>query len=144
MSPDADHRRTEAGSVTPLIIGFILVIAVLLAVVIDASAAFLLRQRLDSVADAAALAATEGLEGEAAYTTGLGERAEIDGPAATRYAAASIAATRGVAGLDFEVHASGRVVEVVVRAPLRLPLPVPGIGGVTVSGRAASVVEIRR
>ena len=137
-------RRSESGSVTPLIIGFTLVIAVLLAVVIDASAAFLLRQRLDSVADAAALAATEGLEGEAAYTGGLDGRAEIDEAAATRYAAASIAATRGVDGIGFEVRARERVVEVVVHAPLHLPLPVPGISGSMVTGHAASVVEIRR
>ena len=138
----------ERGSITPLIIGFVLVVAMLVAVVIDASAAFLVRQRLDSIADAAALAATEGLAGDVAYDGGLDDRAQIDGAAARRYAAASIAVSAGgepgIAGIGFEVHAHNRVVEVDVHAPLHLPIPVPGVTGSTVTGHAASAVEIRR
>ena len=126
-----------------MIIGFTLVVAVLVAAVVDASAAFLMRQRLDSLADAAALAATEGLEGEAAYVGGLDSRAPLDPAAASRYAAAAVT-TSDIAGVAIEVHTHDRVVEVVVRAPLRLPLPVPGVNGSVVTGRAASVVEIRR
>jgi hypothetical protein len=134
----------ERGSITPLIVGFMLVVTVLVGVVVDASAAFLARQRLDSIADAAALAATEGLAGESAYVGGLDDRARIDPVTATRYAAASILAAHGLPGLAFEVHTGERVVEVDVRAPLRLPIPVPGISGSVVTGHAASVVEVRR
>ncbi len=136
-------RRDESGSITPMVIGFTLVVAVLLAVVIDASAAFLVRQRLDSIADAAALAATEGLEGAAAYVGGLDERAVIDPVVATRYAAGSVADAH-LPGIGFEVHTRERVVEVDVRLPLRLPIPVPGVSGSVVTGHAASVVEVRR
>ena len=41
-------QRSERGSVTPLIIGFAVVVAMLVAVVVDASAAYLRRQGLDS------------------------------------------------------------------------------------------------
>src|SRR4051812_30934600 len=78
-------RRGEHGSITPLIIGFTLLVAVLVAVVVDASAAYLRRQGLNSVADAAALAATDGLQGDAVYTHGLADHAEIDPAAARRY-----------------------------------------------------------
>ena len=70
--------RDENGSVAPLIIGFAVVVAMLVAVVVDASAAYLRRQGLNSAADAAALAATDGIQGEQVYTHGLGKRAEID------------------------------------------------------------------
>ena len=139
--------KNERGSITPLIIGFTLVVALLVGVVIDASAAFLMRQRLDSIADAAALAGTEELAGDTAYDGGLdrgADRVAIDGAAARRAVAESIAGARGVSDIGFEVHTQERVVEVDVRAPLRLPIPVPGISGTIVTGHAASVVEVRR
>ncbi len=71
-------ERGERGSVTPLIIGFAVVVALLVAVVVDASAAYLRRQGLNSAADSAALAATDGIQGEEVYTHGLGKRADID------------------------------------------------------------------
>ena len=85
--------RDERGSVTPLIIGFAVVVALLVGVVVDASAAFLRRQGLESAADAAALAATDGLQGEQVYTRGLGRRADIDPAAARRYVAAYFASS---------------------------------------------------
>jgi uncharacterized membrane protein len=45
----------ERGQVSVLIIGFALLIAMLVAVVIDATAAYIQRQGLDSLADGAAL-----------------------------------------------------------------------------------------
>jgi Flp pilus assembly protein TadG len=140
VSPD------ERGSVTPLIIGFAVVLALLVAVVVDASAAYLRRQGLDSVADAAALAATDGLQGEQVYTHGLGERAVID-PAAARGYVAAYFATSGVAarypGLSFSVSTTATSVVVRVTAPLRLPLHVAGVGDrARISGTAASVVVV--
>ncbi len=79
---------------TPLIIGFAVVVAMLVAVVVDASAAYLRRQGLNSAADAAALAATDGIQGEEVYTHGLGKRAEIDPVAARRYVADYFASQR--------------------------------------------------
>ena len=56
--------RDQHGSVTPLLIGFALILATLVAVVVDASAAYLRRQGMNSLADAAALSATDGLQGD--------------------------------------------------------------------------------
>ena len=139
-------RRGEDGSVTPLIIGFAVVVAMLVAAVVDASAAYLRRQGLDSAADAAALAATDGLQGEAVYTHGLGRRADIDPVAARHYVAAYVATSgilRRFPGLDYSVQTSADTVVVRIVTPMDLPLRVPGVGtDVHVSGTAASVVVV--
>jgi hypothetical protein len=138
--------RQERGSISPLIIGFALLVAVLVAVVVDASAAYLRRQGLDSLADAAALAATDGLQGESVYTHGLGERAEIDPATARRYVADYLQATGALGhypGLSWEVTTTQTTVVVHLETPLDLPLHVPGMGeDATVTGTAAAVVTI--
>jgi hypothetical protein len=140
------RQHGERGSITPLIIGFALVVAVLVAVVVDASAAYLRRQGLDSVADAAALAATDGLQGDAVYTRGLGDRAEIDPATARRYVEEYLRASGAVGrypGLSWSVTTSARTVAVHVAAPLDLPLHVPGVGdSATLTGSAAAVVVV--
>jgi hypothetical protein len=138
--------RSDLGSVTPLIIGFTVVVALLVAAVVDASAAYLRRQGLNSAADAAALAATDGIQGEHVYTQGLGERAEIDPAAARRYVAqyfASSGIRRRYPGLTYSVETRADTVIVRVRTPLDLPFRVPGVGSdVPVTGSAASVVVV--
>ncbi len=139
-------RRDERGSVTPLIIGFAVVVALLVAVVVDASAAYLRRQGLNSAADAAALAATDGIQGEEVYTQGLGRRAQIDPATARRYVADYFAVSgirRRFPGLDYSVETSDNTVVVRIVTPMDLPLHVPGVGtGVRVTGAAASVVLV--
>ena len=138
--------RGERGSITPLIIGFALVVGVLVAVVVDASAAYLRRQGLSSVADAAALAATDGLQGDRVYTSGLDDRVEIDAAAASRYVEAYLrdsGATAHYPGLSWVVTTSATTVLVRVAAPLDLPLQVPGVGeSAMVTGEAAAVVVV--
>ena len=138
--------RGQRGSITPLVIGFAFLVAVLVAVVVDASAAYLRRQGLNSVADAAALAATDGLQGDTVYTRGLGERAEIDAAAARRYVEDYLADSGAAArypGLTWSVAAEADTVLVRVAAPLDLPLHVPGVAeAAIVTGSAASVVVV--
>jgi Flp pilus assembly protein TadG len=138
--------REQAGSVAPLIIGFTVVVALLVAVVVDASAAYLRRQGLNSAADAAALAATDGIQGEHVYTRGLGRRAEINAAAARRHVEAYFATSgirRRFPGLDYSVETRADTVVVRVVAPMDLPLRVPGAGSdVRVTGSAASVVVV--
>jgi len=138
--------RDQRGSITPLIIGFALVVAVLVAVVVDASAAYLRRQGLNSVADAAALAATDGLQGDAVYTRGLGDRAEIDPATARRYIEEYLRTSGALGhypGMSWTVITSATTVAVRVAAPLDLPLHVPGVGeSTTVTGTAAAVVVV--
>ena len=136
----------QRGSITPLIVGFALVVAVLVGVVVDASAAYLRRQGLDSLADAAALAATDGLQGDSVYTRGLDERAEIDPAAARRYVEDYLRATGALGrfpGLAWQVTTTETTVVVHLATPLDLPLHVPGMGeSATVTGTAAAVVVV--
>lgn len=138
--------RDERGSITPMIIGFAALVLVLLAVVVDASAAYLRRQGLDALSDAAALAATEGLQGESVYAGGLGEQAAIDPAAAQHYVAEHLRTTgalRRYPGLTFRVVTRDRTVVVHLEAPLELPLRVPGVlGTTTISADAASQVVV--
>ena len=131
---------------TPLIIGFAVVVALLVAAVVDASAAYLRRQGLNSAADAAALSATDGLQGEQVYTQGLGKRAEIDPAAARAYVGAYFGSSgirRRFPGLDYSVRTTQNTVVVRVTTPLDLPFRVPGVGtNVAVTGTAASVVVV--
>jgi uncharacterized membrane protein len=140
--------RGQRGSITPLVIGFFLVVATLVGVVVDAAAAYLRRQGLDALADAAALAATEGLQGEQVYTSGLGEQAAIDPVTAERYVVDYVrhsGAARQYAGLRCEVSTHGTTVVVRLSSPVELPLHVPGIPlSATVAGTAAAVVVIGR
>src|SRR3954452_8406593 len=70
----------------------------MVAVVVDASAAYLRRSGLDSVADGAALAAAEGIEGSQVYTGRLGRRARIDPDLARRFVADYLSATGAAPG----------------------------------------------
>jgi Flp pilus assembly protein TadG len=138
--------RNEQGSVTPLIVGFAVLVAVLVAVVVDASAAYLRRQGLNSVADAAALAATDGLQGDRVYTHGLDDRAEIDEAAARREVEDYLRSSGAIArypGLSWVVTTSATSVTVTVAAPLDLPLHVPGVADrARVQGSAAAVIVV--
>ena len=138
------HR--ERGSVTPLIIGFALILSTLVGVVVDASSAYLRRQSLNSLADASALSATDGLQGDQVYAHGLGKLARIDPGAAQRYVEDYLArsgARHKYPGLRVSVTTRDNVVIVRVEAPLRLPLRVPGVGPTPiVTGDAASEVLV--
>lgn len=140
------RRRDDRGSVTPLLIGFAVVVAMLVAVVVDASAAYLRRQGLNSLSDAAALAATEGLQGEQVYVGGLGEAAEIDPAAAAEHVASYLRGSGAMdryPGLRYEVSTRDTIVLVEVSTPLELPLHLPGLPvTTTITGAAASQVLI--
>jgi uncharacterized membrane protein len=141
----AARPRSEVGTVAVLIIGFTVVIAMMVAVVVDASAAYLRRQSLSSLADGAALAAADGIQGEQVYTTGLGERAAIDPRVAEALVAAhlgAVDAARVYPGLQYRVDTAEDRVVVQVTAPLDLPLTLPGFGDTVVSGTAAAVVVV--
>ena len=136
--------RGERGQVTLLIVGFGLVLLLAVAVVVDASAAYLHRQGLDTVADGAALAGADGgAQGTEAYTTGLGERARLDPAAARAAVAAYVAASNAhgrFPGLAYEVVVGADRVVVRVRAPLDLPLSIPGTPDRAVVGATGSAV----
>jgi hypothetical protein len=131
--PQPDRRSQpwcgEQGQTTLLILGFFLVAVLLVGVVVDASAAYLRRQALNALADGAALAAANGVQGEQVYTIGLGQTAQID-PVAAREHVATYLVQAGAHtrfdGLTYQVLPAGDSVTVHLSAPLDLPIPPPG------------------
>ncbi len=138
--------RDERGTVSVLVIGFFLVILLTVAVVVDASAAYLRRQSLDNLADAAALAAADGVKADQVYTGGLDEDHPIDLGVARRHAAAyldQVGAARDHRGLVLDVRARNGAVVVRLEADLDLPIAPPDWDdSPRVSGEAAAFVEV--
>ncbi len=138
--------RGQRGSVSLLIVGFAIVAIMMVAVAVDASAAYLRRTGLDSLADGAALAAADGIRAERVYEGGLGDRADLDPEVARRYVADYLRGTgaaRRYPGLSYVVETSPRRVVVRVAAPLRLPITPPGWERrPLVSATAASIVVV--
>jgi hypothetical protein len=138
-------RADERGQATVLIVGFATVAALMVGVVVDASAAYLRRQGLDSLADGAALAAADGIQGEQVYAGGLGDHALVDSAVARGYVADYLAATgagRRYPGLGWSVRTEDERVVVHVSAPLDLPIDPPGWAHRPVVGATASSVVL--
>ena len=111
---------------------------------VDASAAYLQRSGLNSVADGAALAGTEALDLEAGYEHGfddpqLARRLVED---AVRAYLQQTGARDRFPGLGYQLRVTGNKVVIEVRAPLDLPLHVPGAGGdsATISAAGSAVL----
>ena len=138
--------RDQRGQTSVLIIGFAFVLLVMVGVVVDASAAYLQRQGLDTLADGAALAGADEVRGLGVYEGGLtGERAPLDA-AAARAAVhdylLGIGAYDEHPGLSFDVAIRDRSVIVRVSAPLDLPVTVDGVTDTRVDARGAAVVQV--
>jgi hypothetical protein len=129
-----------------LIVGLALVLLMMAAVVTDASAAYLQRQGLDTLADGAALTAADaGASGREAYGGGLDADLHLD-PGLARAAVSDylrrVGAFARYPGLrvGVSVDAGNRRVTVEVRAPIRLPLHVPGSPGHAVIGATSAAL----
>jgi Flp pilus assembly protein TadG len=141
--------RDEQGQATVMIVGFALVLAMAVAVVVDASAAYLQRQGLDTVADGAALRGADlGATGREVYTGGVpADRLALTAGAVRAavhdYLVGSGAYAR-YPGLTFAVAVDpgSDSVTVRVRAPLDLPLTVPGSPGTASVGATGSAVVV--
>lgn len=125
------RSRGESGQTTLLIVGFAAVLAMLVAVVVDASAAYLHRQGLANLADGAALAGADGgATGSDVYTQGVPDDRLRQQAAAARAAVDEYLRLTGAPadfpGLTYEVAVDGDRVSVRLSAPLDLPLTVPG------------------
>lgn len=126
-----DGHRDEQGQVTLLIIGFAGMLLMAIVVVIDASAAYLRRQGLDNLADGAALYGAD-LGSAGIYEQGLGGERLLQQEAAVADAVRDYLA-RADAGSSYpgiavsvRVDPVDRSVTVRLRAPLELPLNIPG------------------
>lgn len=144
-----ERRRDETGQTTVLVLGFAAVLSSGLALVVDATAAYLQRQSLHTLADGAALyGADVGATGEDVYAGGIPDR-RLALTAQRAHAGAEdylrrVGAHQRFPGLRAEVSVDpvdGRVT-VSLSAPLDLPLDLPGAPHRTVvGGSGAAVVE---
>src|SRR5690349_23724603 len=117
-----DDRRDERGQVSVLVIGFAAVLLLAVAVVIDASAAYLQRQGLDTLADGAALRGADlGATGEDVYQGGVPEETLALTAAQVRAAVGAYLQDSGAyaryPGLTYSVRIDGDRVEVSLHAP---------------------------
>ena len=142
-------RRGEEGQAAVLIIGLASFLLLAIVVVVDASAAFLQRQGLDTVADGAALAGADAgsNNAETLYGSGVGSRERLDQAEALARAAVADYLNRTGArsdypGLRYDVgfDPTDNSVIVRVRAPLDLPLTIPGSPDRPVVGTVGSAV----
>ena len=123
--------RDERGSTIPLIMGLATVLLMGVALVINASAAYLQRQSLDTLADGAALRGAD-LGAAGVYGEGLDvDRLLQEKGAVEKVVVAylqSVGADRTYPGLevDARVNAADRSVTVTLSAPVDLPLRIPG------------------
>ncbi|MFT4287013.1 pilus assembly protein TadG-related protein [Nocardioides sp.] len=123
-------RADQRGSTIPLVVGLTSVLLIAGAVVVDATAGYLQRQGLGSLADGAALyGADAGAQGVEVYGDGLGQRlrlTEAEATAAVGDYLVRTSARERYPGLRFAVAVTEERVEVRLSAPLDLPLHVPG------------------
>lgn len=126
------RRRDERGSTIPLLIGLAGVLLMGIALVINASSAYLQRQSLDTLADGAALRGAD-LGAAGAYADGgLTQSRLLQEEGAVRKVVVayleSVGADRTYPGLQVSarVNAADRSVTVLLTAPLDLPLHIPG------------------
>jgi hypothetical protein len=141
--------RDEHGQSAVLIVGLASFLLLAIVVVVDASAAFLQRQGLDTVADGAALAGADAgsRDLETLYGSGIGSRPRLDQAEALARAAVEdylnrTGARSAYPGLTYDVgfDPTDNSVVVQVRAPLDLPLTIPGSPERPVVGTVGSAV----
>ena len=144
------RERADRGAASVIIVGFAVLLAMTIAVVVDASAAYLRRSGLDTLADGAALRGADlGATGVEVYAGGVPPEQLALTTAQARAAVAAYLADVGAfgrfPGLTYRVSVdgAGRTVRVNLSAPLDLPLTIPGSPGrATVGAEGAAVVRV--
>ena len=110
----------ERGTVTVMTIGFLFLLGLLTVVVVNSSSAFLERQRLNNLADGAALSAADGLDEAGFYTA---HRVVLDPGEARRLVSDYLA---GEQMRVVDVSTDGNTVSVHLERDLDLALTPPG------------------
>lgn len=141
------RRRDERGSTIPMIIGFALVLILLVGVVVDASAAYLRRQSLDTLADGAALRGADlGASGTWFFQgRETGQRVPLTTSSIDAVVRSYLRATGAYGrypGLRYRVHVDSvsQTVDVELATHLDLPFSGPGISSTTVRARGSATV----
>ncbi|HEX6234996.1 MAG TPA: pilus assembly protein TadG-related protein [Jiangellaceae bacterium] len=144
--------RDESGQLTPLIIGFAVIVLLAVAVVANASNTFLHRRSLVSWSDGAATVAAQQVAEQAVYAGRLGETLPFAQDAARAavldYVARHDLAERfdkfSVVTVTVDGTTGAVTVEFAARVPLILATETSGFGGgVTVTARTTAVSPLR-
>ena len=115
--------RGERGSVLLLGVGAVAICLLALVVLVDASAAFLQRRTLVSLADAAALAGAQGIDLDDYYANGASAATRLDPDVVPARVRGFLTGSTPIEGLRLEsLETDGRTVRVALSAPLRLPI----------------------
>lgn len=125
------RARRESGQITIMVIGFAVVGALMLVVVVTSTRAYLTRRALVSFADGAAVTAAQAVAPEVVYRQGVETGVPLD-QAAAAAAVRDYAARNGLAGRfeGFSVVDVAVTREGVVRVALRAVSPVSFVGEV--------------
>jgi hypothetical protein len=140
------RRRTDAGQITAMLGIWSVCLLLAIIAVIDISASYLRRQSATSLADGAALAATEaagagGIYGDA--DTGFVPIEAAAARSAVNAYLRDVGAYDAYPGLDVAVRVVGHQVEVALVMPYRLPVRVPGVDATTlIHARGAAELPI--
>jgi len=140
------HRRRAAavggddGQILLLLIGAVLILALMIAGVVDTSRLYLARRSLDAVTDAAALAGSQSADLAAVYSGRTGSDVPLDPTAARiavrRYLEAVDAAT-AIHGFDVDaIEVTATEVTVHSHGVVRLPF-----SGPVMNGRSSVVIR---
>lgn len=129
VRPASDQR----GQASVLIVGLAVVLMMMVALVVDASAAYLQRSGLDSLADGAALRAADlGASGTDVYEAGVPDVRLLQTSGRARAAVGDYLRATGAfvryPGLSYgvSVEQATSTVRVTLEAPIDLPLSIPG------------------
>lgn len=130
----ARRSPNESGQITPMLVIFAICLLLAVVAVTDISASYLRRQSATSLADGAALAATEAAATVDVYGSTDDDYVRLD-PAAARAAVETYLRDTGsyaaYPGLQAVVVVEGATVRVFLTMPFTLPVPVPGVDPVT-------------
>jgi hypothetical protein len=141
----ASGGQGDEGSVTPLLLAFAVCLILMVSAVIDLSGAYLRRQSAASLADGAALSASDAAAAAAVYGQQSERYVPIDEESARRAVAAYLSQTGALARYP-DLRASvevvaGRTIVVELRVPYDLPVSVPG-GSDSIVIRVRSSAEL--
>lgn len=128
------QRRTESGQITAMLVLLSICLLLVIIAVTDISAGYLRRQSAVSLADAAALAATEAAAASGIYADqdpGFVTIDQADATAAVDSYLREVGAYNEFPGLALDVRVVDHRVEVALVMPYRLPVRMPGVAATT-------------
>lgn len=137
----ARRPRDDAGQITAMLVIFSICTLLAVVAVTDISASYLRRQSATSLADGAALAATEAAAAVDVYGTADDDYVQLDAAAAHAAVDTYLRDTGSYSaypGLDASVVVEGATVRVLLTMPFTLPVPVPGVDPTTTIHAAGS------